>query len=291
MTLATSPGYLRYPPPTVYLADAHSGYRSNLAHELPITSLPFFMWPSVGRGEGRTSLHQTDDANSTSAQERLDTSASVRLLTYSTPSGQYELLLSPIETSNSPVPEEPQSNMEHDAAPPVIDAMETELQPEERNNQFLPLVDSTHWELPFLQGWLIGQSQAGQQAPRGGAAENLPTLSGIENNASTVPSVMPTNHDQSRGSGRSGSQHRSSAPRMISATGFSDDAPLNNENVTQPSVSRIQSEIATSLAAAAAAELPCTVKLRIWPHDVKEPCATLDSERCRLTIPHAVLCR
>lgn len=48
---------------------------------------------------------------------------------------------------------------------------------------------------------------------------------------------------------------------------------------------------AAMAAAAAAAELPCTVKLRIWPHDIKRPCAPLDPETCRLVIPHAVLCR
>ncbi|KAI8031591.1 hypothetical protein LOK49_LG01G00798 [Camellia lanceoleosa] len=53
----------------------------------------------------------------------------------------------------------------------------------------------------------------------------------------------------------------------------------------------IQSALAASLAATAAAELPCTVKLRIWAHDIKSPCDPLDGERCRLTIPHAVLCR
>lgn len=46
-----------------------------------------------------------------------------------------------------------------------------------------------------------------------------------------------------------------------------------------------------ALAAAAAAELPCTVKLRVWPHDINKPTALLDPEKCRLTIPHAVLCR
>jgi activator-of-BECN1-regulated-autophagy protein 1 len=46
-----------------------------------------------------------------------------------------------------------------------------------------------------------------------------------------------------------------------------------------------------ALAAAAAAELPCTVKLRIWPHNINKPIALLDHEKCRLTIPHAVLCR
>ncbi|GMI65519.1 Resistant to Phytophthora 5 [Hibiscus trionum] len=39
MTVATSHGYLRYPAPTVYLAND----RSNLTNELPLTSLPFMI--------------------------------------------------------------------------------------------------------------------------------------------------------------------------------------------------------------------------------------------------------
>lgn len=50
-------------------------------------------------------------------------------------------------------------------------------------------------------------------------------------------------------------------------------------------------DVEAAQAAMAAAELPCTVKLRIWPHDIKRPSASLDPETCRLTIPHAVLCR
>uniref|UniRef100_A0A0A9DMQ5 Uncharacterized protein n=1 Tax=Arundo donax TaxID=35708 RepID=A0A0A9DMQ5_ARUDO len=42
---------------------------------------------------------------------------------------------------------------------------------------------------------------------------------------------------------------------------------------------------------AAGTELPCTVKLRIWRHDIKDPCVPLEPEACRLTISHAVLCR
>lgn len=53
----------------------------------------------------------------------------------------------------------------------------------------------------------------------------------------------------------------------------------------------VGSELTTSLLAAGAAELPCTVKLRIWRHDIKDPCVTLEPEACRLTISHAVLCR
>ncbi|KAJ4785016.1 Transducin family protein / WD-40 repeat family protein [Rhynchospora pubera] len=49
-------------------------------------------------------------------------------------------------------------------------------------------------------------------------------------------------------------------------------------------------EIPTHLLAVGSADLPCTVKLRIWQHDIKEPCAVLEQDKCRLTISHAVLC-
>lgn len=58
-----------------------------------------------------------------------------------------------------------------------------------------------------------------------------------------------------------------------------------------PMISRIHSDLAASITATAAAELPCTVKLRIWPHNLKNPCASLNTERCLLSVPHAVLCR
>eukprot|EP00271_Cylindrocystis_brebissonii_P019705 TRINITY_DN615_c1_g1_i8.p1 TRINITY_DN615_c1_g1~~TRINITY_DN615_c1_g1_i8.p1 ORF type:complete len:1839 (-),score=323.05 TRINITY_DN615_c1_g1_i8:425-5941(-) len=45
-----------------------------------------------------------------------------------------------------------------------------------------------------------------------------------------------------------------------------------------------------ALAVVAAAELPCTVKLKIWRFDMEKPNASLDVDKCRLTIPHAVLC-
>jgi len=45
---------------------------------------------------------------------------------------------------------------------------------------------------------------------------------------------------------------------------------------------------ATSAAAAAGAEQPCTVKLRLWPHDAIDPLRPLKDPK--LTIPHAVLC-
>ncbi|KAA8548904.1 hypothetical protein F0562_000588 [Nyssa sinensis] len=277
MTPATSPGYLHYPPPNVYLADAHTG--------------------------GHSVLHTDGNVGSNSAPQRADPSASVRLLTYSTPSGQYELLLSPVEPTSSPLAEEPQINsslreMENVVPQPAIDPMEiVEVQSEERSNQLFPIADPTYWELPFLQGWLVSQSLAGRHTmhPLGAGAHESSSAHGeIENLAPVIPSVVLTTIGQSRVYGRSGSRHRSSHSRMISTTGSSEDAAFNNitrdESDPQPFVSRIQSELATSLAAAAAADLPCTVKLRIWMHDVKDPCVSLDADRCRLTIPHAVLC-
>lgn len=298
MTLATSPGYLRYPPPTIYLADAQSALQSNSGNELPIMSIPFVIWPSVGRGDA-SSISQQTDADNSVPQQRAGSSASVRLLTYSTPSGQYELVLSPIQ---SPVREEPQNNsltreVDNATSQPAVDAMETDVQAEERSNQIFPFGDPAYWELPFLQGWLIGQSQAGQRAmhsQNGGPDEGLSTYGTIGNPSPVLPSVVP-NVGNPRVVGRSGSRHRPSRSRTRPGTGSSDNAAFNSvpteQNNSQPFMSQVQSEVATSLAAAAAAELPCTVKLRIWSHDVKNPCAPLDPERCRLTIPHAVLCR
>lgn len=304
MTLATSPGYLRYPPPTVYLADAPSTDRSSLADGLPLMSLPFLVWPSFARDNGRISMHRTDaDVGSSGVQQRVDPSASVRLLTYSTPSGQYELLLSPIEpNSSSPVPEETGTNpfsseMETEVSQSAMDTLDPlEVQPEGRRNPIFPFGDPTYWELPFLQGWLIGQTQAGQRnmRPHNSISHETPAPEETGSPAPVFSSIMQTNVNQSRLTGRPGLRHRTSRSRTVSMVGSNEGAGFNSimhDEVDPQPVNRIQTELATSLATAAAAELPCTVKLRLWPHDVKNPCVPLDTERCRLTIPHAVLCR
>ncbi|KAK8557364.1 hypothetical protein V6N13_013638 [Hibiscus sabdariffa] len=263
------------------------------------------IWPSFARDNGRTSLQNTDgDTGSNGVHQRGDHSASVRLLTYSTPTGQYELLLSPIEpNSSSPLPEETGANplpteMETDVSNSAMEPMETMgVQSVERATQFFPFGDPTSWELPFLKGWLIGQTQAGQRNMRlatGGGHENSLPAGETGTSASIASSGMATSVGHSRVHGRSSSRHRSSRSRMVSSGGTGESGYSNiihDSSDPQPAASRIQSELATSLAAAAAAELPCTVKLRIWPHDMKDPCAFLDPEKCRLTIPHAVLCR
>ncbi|XP_060180640.1 uncharacterized protein LOC132610352 isoform X2 [Lycium barbarum] len=279
-------------------SDSSMTLATSPANELPIMSLPFMIWPSNARGDPRLPLQQSNaDMGSDSTQNRADTSASVRLLTYSTPSGQYELLLSPIDPTLSPAREAQTGSSVRDtenASHPVIDPMETDVPAEERNNQFFPFSDPAYWELPFLQGWLIGQSQAGRRAihPEHSGATNSVSAYGEVEHPPAVPAVISnSNHPRS---GRSGSRHRSSRSRAIPVAGSSDSAaPINivhDESDSQAFMSRFQSEIATSLTAAAASELPCTVKLRVWPYDVKAPCAPLDAEKCRLIIPHAVLC-
>ncbi|KAL6571364.1 hypothetical protein OROHE_003007 [Orobanche hederae] len=303
ITLATSPGYLRYPAPTIYLADAHSDCRSNSGNELPIMSIPFVLWPSIGHMDANLTSQQNEvHMGSNSSHQRTDSSASVRLLTYSTPSGQYELLLSPIESDNSTVRNEPlNNNSSRRGIQNAVShhAMVTDVQhPEERSNQFLPFSDPVYWDLPFLQGWLIGQSQAGQRAmnsQNGGDNEILSSHNVMGNPSTVVPPIVPNNVGNLMGSGRSGPRHQYSRSRTILTAGSGGATTVFNnirpeQSNSQSFMSQIQTEVATSLAAAAAAELPCTVKLIIWSHDLKNPCASLDVERCRLTIPHAVLC-
>ncbi|KAL4558615.1 hypothetical protein LXL04_036816 [Taraxacum kok-saghyz] len=103
------------------------------------------------------------------------------------------------------------------------------------------LTERVRWELPFMQGWLMGQGQ-GQPA----------------------------------------------TATATSSTNFPEASMVNESNEGNPMIGRIQSELSASLTATA--ELPCTVKLRIWSHDSNNPCGSLKAERCRLIIPHAVLC-
>ncbi|OAY55461.1 uncharacterized protein LOC110611224 isoform X2 [Manihot esculenta] len=300
MTLATTPGYLHYHQPSVYLADAHRGTRLSLGDELPLAAWPTLIWPSFARDVARIPRQQTNgDVSSSRVQQRLDHSTPMQLLTYSISSGQYELRLSPIEPySSSPVPEETQTNsfMDNEAPQFSMDTVETaEVQTVERNNSMLPSGDQLYWEVPFLHGWLAGQSQTGSHAMGSLnvlAHENLRAYGESENHISSP--VIPINIGLSRGNERSDLHYRSSRPQTISATGSHEttafDRVARSEIDALAVASRIQSELATSLSAAAAAELPCTVKLRIWPYDVKDPFAPFNAEQCRLTIPHAVLC-
>lgn len=175
--------------------------------------------------------------------------------------------------------------------------------------QFIPVTDSASWELPFLQGWLMGQSHAGLHSL-------LPANSAFHSSLSTAlgtgPSLLAdlsynrsmealiassasvTTSNNSRGTGRTGSRIRNRS-RTIASTAIGEGSTFLNAQSDDPrpnsGPASVETENAASLAAATTAELPCTVKLRIWPHDIQDPCASLDPDTCRLTIPHAVLCR
>lgn len=161
--------------------------------------------------------------------------------------------------------------------------------------------DPSGWELPFLQGWLMGQSQVGipSTLPHRGISRDIQAQqigsSVMANNNVDVAmqsSTMSGSINIPSSSTRSGLRNHFSQLRT-SVSESSNLAALNTPHDgsdIQTIMSRIQSELATSVAAAAAAELPCTVKLRVWSHDIKNPNAPLNADKCRLTIPHAVLC-
>lgn len=169
--------------------------------------------------------------------------------------------------------------------------------------QFLPF-GAICWELPFLQGWLMGQqavipsmhphSVTGREnlAQNMGSSSTLqPLIGNIEAAASSLG--IPNSISPSGVSGRTGLQNASRSRFSVSEYGEV-SVPSNSVHDgtdAQPIISRLQSELATSMAVAAAAELPCTVKLRVWSHDIKNPCALLNADKCCLTIPNAVLCR
>lgn len=174
-------------------------------------------------------------------------------------------------------------------------------------HQFFPSRDPSGWEIPFLHGWIMGQSQVGvpSMLPHMGASrDNLsqhigsssikasnPSTSNVD--AAMPSSAIPGSISIPGSSMRSGLRNHFSQSRVPVSESGNLAASINTPHDgfdMQTIVSRIQSELATSVAATAA-ELPCTVKLRVWSHDIKNPCAPLNADRCRLTVPHAVLCR
>ncbi|KAL7172674.1 hypothetical protein ACSBR2_032202 [Camellia fascicularis] len=307
MTRATSLGSLHYPPPAVYVANVRSSDRLSMAAELPSVSLPFLYLPSFASVNPRTDL-QLGNRPVDRSRAEVGSSASVQFRVDANPIEQHNHTeMSPAIASNSDAAmEETLTNycptgLQDSVGDTTLDAMETtEVQLVEgypfeargvprsiglpldrvsigtRHHQFLHSRDPTCWELPFVQGWLMGQSQAGMPPtfPVGdrhehpsryfGAGSAMLTydLPACNEGIPGAPLAMPSSVNRTVFSGGSGLQDHSLRTRLISA--------LDSGQ--------------------AAAELPCTVKLRIWTHDIKSPCDPLDGERCRLTIPHAVLC-
>ncbi|URD75784.1 WD domain, G-beta repeat domain containing protein [Musa troglodytarum] len=187
--------------------------------------------------------------------------------------------------------------------PPIISASVSS----DGNPILIPFHDPPCWELPLLQGWLMSQTHSSlhTRSVNGGLEGNSGMIHQTGSNTLTselqyshnaerlVASSMANLVGHSRVTTRSGSRHRSNS-RLVASTGVSQVSLSHNSQTDDAEPRRgpsgIGSEVPTSLAAAAAVELPCTVKLRIWPYDIQDPCAPLELETCRLTIPHAVLC-
>ncbi|GER50114.1 transducin family protein / WD-40 repeat family protein, partial [Striga asiatica] len=122
------------------------------------------------------------------------------------------------------------------------------------------------------------------------AAEDLSSYGAVGSPSPVLPPEVPHGSSIPGVSGRSGLRQRISQPhaRLAATSGGNPGSasafgsiPVEQGNA-RAFVGPAQPE--------AAAELPCTVKLRIWSHDVKNPCVALDADKCRLTIPHVVLC-
>lgn len=240
MAPATSLGYLHYPPPSVYMGNMHSIDRLTLAAELPLMPVPLFCSPD---SRPQIITRPVDPVNPhPEPSDRLQVLANATEL--------YEQM----QTTAMDVTETDSSNMDTNIPEPTGRP-----------------VDRVCWELPFMQGWLVGQSQSQSQSQAGSHANTTTTHEHMD-----ASLVVPYGTSST------------STNRDLSSNTASTSTPDAGDN-SFPIISRIQSQLSASLTAASA-ELPCTVKLRIWPHDFKNPCASLKAERCRLTIPHAVLC-
>ncbi|KAK8944354.1 hypothetical protein KSP39_PZI008234 [Platanthera zijinensis] len=375
LTLATTSGYLQYPPPAVLFTNINSRLHSFVETKVPVMPSPYLFLPTflkddaaasaqlIGRaGDSANDQHKTD-ASIDNQQGLLDWTPqldnSVTLMEMSPAETQNSSLIDTDTHSLAPRPE----TFEHGSLVRTIDSTNGQLSSWFQNRytgnaertyasnslpvalripvtqtratddsnpaiisqnfsgnaevhqmllrsmeagqvqQFIPVSDSGSWELPFLQGWLMGQSHAGLNSTfHGNVSTGYPRtgpnlLADLSSNQSMealiASSASATTASRSRGTGRASSRSRNRS-RTVGSAGTGEGLTfLNAQNNEPPLLSvpaGIGTENASSLGTAATAELPCTVKLRIWPHDNQDPCASLNPETCRLTIPHAVLC-
>nr|VDC64527.1 unnamed protein product [Brassica rapa] len=288
MSRATSPGYLRYPPPAIFFTNTQSGGRTSMAAELPLVPLPYLVLPSYSADDPR-SQQPAGTTGPRNAQSRFQSNQSSGR-TMSPPT-------LPLAMSGDLA-----AQAGGRTSTTAVDAMDIdEAQPIGRNRipsqvlrqseQLVHLRDRVSWEVPFLQGWLMAQSQAGANSGvlstgSSGQASSTPHIgsSTASLEAAVASLEIPGGVNLYRASARGDSRDRVSQSRFA-GSGLATQQHQGTD--AQPVVNRIPSELASSIAAA---ELPCTVKLRVWAHDIKDPCAILKSDKCRLTIHHAVLC-
>ncbi|KAI3678765.1 hypothetical protein L6452_38068 [Arctium lappa] len=320
MAPATSLGYLQYPPPAVYMGNMHRIDRLSLAAELPLMPLPLYSSPSIVRVDSRP---QRPVGSNTRPLESSD-----QHIFHANATEQYEYMMAssmPTSHTHNPVNnssanqsrsalqlsdgyhQDGPSNMDisgvegvHGSRPSPLDQASDEIRQDQSR-------DRVRWELPFMQGWLMGHNQASTPStfPLRGSPHRYSVGDGRPGLTSLTPESENTNREVAEGSlvipynmnrvnpERPGLWDFYPHTTLSSASEYRQSAPTSEPNDggdSFPIISRIQSQLSASLTATAAAELPSTVKLRIWPHDLKNPCASLKVERCRLIIPHAVLC-
>lgn len=340
MTEATSLGYLQYPPPSVFVIDVHSRERVNFSCELPFMS-PFFFMPSHMANGSRIELHQDNHASevrsSASEQLQVDTNATERnYVTVSPmdtsseiPSGSQTILgrttldtfsnriaidITNLYTDDMVIDEtersegmQPENSTHSDSSSGSLHEPNRQAENQEflselsQSLQFVPSRDSSGWELPFLQGWFLGQSLVGSPSMPSHMDVNGDSLvqqlssSILPFNSSTnnVEEAMPGGITISGSSERSDLQNHFSHSRVpeFCWNCVASIIKLNDGTDMKSVASRIHSILAPSMASAASAEMPCTVKLRVWSYEIQNPCVPISGDNRRLTIPHAVLCR
>ncbi|XP_024981179.1 uncharacterized protein LOC112517961 isoform X2 [Cynara cardunculus var. scolymus] len=324
MAPATSLGYLHYPPPAVYMGNMHRIDRLSLAAELPLMPLPLYS-PSILRVDSRP--QPQNGSRPVGSNTRLLESSDQHIF-HANSTEQYEhLMASSMPTSNTHNPvndslaNQNRSSLQlsdgsHQDGPSNMDISGVEGVHESRPSSLAQASDEirqdlsrdrVRWELPFMQGWLMGHNQVGTPSTfplrgsphrysvgdrRPGLTSLTPESTNTSREVAEASLVMPYNMNRVNPE-RPGLWDFYPHATLTSASEYRQSAPTNEPNDggdSFPIISRIESQLSASLAATAAAELPCTVKLRIWPHDLKNPSASLKVERCRLVIPHAVLC-
>ncbi|KVH94279.1 WD40 repeat-containing protein, partial [Cynara cardunculus var. scolymus] len=301
-----------------------SCHRLSLAAELPLMPLPLYS-PSILRVDSRP--QPQNGSRPVGSNTRLLESSDQHIF-HANSTEQYEhLMASSMPTSNTHNPvndslaNQNRSSLQlsdgsHQDGPSNMDISGVEGVHESRPSSLAQASDEirqdlsrdrVRWELPFMQGWLMGHNQVGTPSTfplrgsphrysvgdrRPGLTSLTPESTNTSREVAEASLVMPYNMNRVNPE-RPGLWDFYPHATLTSASEYRQSAPTNEPNDggdSFPIISRIESQLSASLAATAAAELPCTVKLRIWPHDLKNPSASLKVERCRLVIPHAVLC-
>lgn len=287
MSRATSKDYLRYPPPATFFNSPESN-RTSLAAELSPVPLPHTSLRTTS-SVGETRVVQSSTAGLSSSQSR------VQNMMRSLENGNRRLFPPP-----PPLPLATLSGPSGSNEAPPVGRTEIPSQPSNRSDlpelgqigQLFPhLRDRVSWEVPFLQGWLMarGHGAANSVVPPSGSSDHVVSAPNTGSSASHLSTTSLEAAVALLEIPSSVNLHQTQQPQSSGSRGVS-------SRDTQPVVNRVQSEFATSVSTAsalvaAATELPCTVKLRVWSHDIKDPYAQLKSDRCLVTIPHVVLCR